>query len=138
MNRKSRNRSNWYGVKLLHKFLISGMPVQNRIDEHFHDSKVFFEESVLLVKASSFDEAYEIAEKSARDYNDIYTNKYGQTVKQEFYKSIDCFILYGSPKNCVEVYSNYFLEKQNDDEEFLIDKRYENCTVEELHLLRHL
>lgn len=131
------NESDWFGVKLLRKFTILGIPEKSKIDEFFHDANEFFEESVLLVKASSFDDAYQIAEMTAQKDNCIYENKYGQMVKNEFFESIDCFHLFDSPQSSVEVYSTFFLKRQNDDEQTVLDKRYDCCTTEEKHLLRH-
>ena len=136
MNEISKSALSWYGVKLLHKITISGIPEQDKIDEFFQDTKIFFEESILLAKASSFDEAYQIAEMTAQNDNEIYENKYGQMVKHEFYESIDCFHLYDSPKSTIEIYSTFFQKKQGEDEKILLDKKYKNCTIEELHLLR--
>lgn len=137
MNEVSESALGWYGVKLLHKIIIFGMSEQDKIDEFFHDTKIFFEESILLVKASSFDEAYQIDETTAQKDNEVYENKYGQKVKHEFYKSIDCFHLFDSPKSTIEIYSTFFRKKQGEDEKILLDKRYNDCTIEELHLLRH-
>ncbi len=138
MDKVSKIAGDWYSVKLLRKITISGIPEQDKIDEFFHDSKIFFEESILLVEASSFDEAYQIAKTTAQKENEVYENKYGQMVKREFYKSIDCFHLFDSPQSTMEVYSTFFLKKQSEEEQILFDKRYNHCTAEELHLLRHI
>lgn len=137
MNTTSKNTFEWYGVKFLHKIVITGEPEENKIDEFFHDTKTFFEESILLVKAYSFDDAYHIAEIEAQKDNEIYKNKYGQTVKYKFYESIDCFHLFDPPKSGVEIYSTFFEMNQGEDEKILLDKRYNDCTVKELHLIRH-
>jgi len=137
MSKILKSDTDWYGVKLLHKITISGMPDQNKIDEFFQNTKVFFEESILLVKASSFDNAYHIAEMTAQKDNEVYENKYGQIVNHEFYKSIDCFHLFDSPKSTVEIYSTFFQKKPSEDEKMQLDRKYDMCTNEELHLLRH-
>ncbi|QDZ79282.1 DUF4288 domain-containing protein [Priestia megaterium] len=51
----------WYGVKVLYKYLIVGKPNIEKIDQNYEEHQIF-EESILLIKAQSFDQAYEIAE----------------------------------------------------------------------------
>lgn len=85
----------WYSVKLLYKFTITGKPDEDKIDEYFNDINDFFEESILLVAAESFDEAYQTAENQAQKNYNLYENKYGQKVKQELIEQdqelvIDC------------------------------------------------
>jgi hypothetical protein len=127
----------WFGVKLLHKITISGIPEKDKLDEFYRDNSEFFEERIILVKASSFDEAYQLAESEAKEGDDVYENKYGQTVKWEFYRSVDCFHLFDSLQSPVEVFSTLFAKKQGEDEEGLLDKRYGGCIAEETHVLRH-
>lgn len=129
--------TDWFGVKLLHKITISGTPQQDKMDEFYHAVHEIYEESIILVKASSFGEAYQIAEKEAKKADDIYKNKYGQMVKREFYRPIDCYHLFDSPQASVEVYSTFFTERNIKAEEGFIDARYSACTVEEMHILRH-
>lgn len=138
MDRAAGNASEWYGVKLLHRITISGIPEQDKTDEFFCEERTFFEESVLLIKASSFDAAYQIAERTAEKDNEVYKNKYGQLVRHEFYESIDCFHLCDSPKSTAEIYSAFFLKGQDEEEQLVLDKRYRDCTAEELHMLRHI
>jgi hypothetical protein len=130
-------KSEWFGVKLLHKMEITGEPDADRIDEFYYETKTFFEESILLVSASSFDEAYQIAEAKARENNGVYENKYGQMIQQEFYESIDCFHLFGSPESGEEIYSTFFHKEQDEDVDTLLHKRYDSSCVEKKHLLRH-
>ncbi|MCM2978645.1 DUF4288 domain-containing protein [Priestia aryabhattai] len=51
----------WYGVKVLYKHLVSGKPTPEKIDPNYNEHQIF-EESILLIKAQSFDQAYELAE----------------------------------------------------------------------------
>ncbi|BFJ01306.1 MAG: hypothetical protein PME_37410 [Priestia megaterium] len=55
----------WYGVKVLYKYLIVDKPNIEKIDENYEEHQIF-EESILLIKAQSFDQAYEIAEKNVK------------------------------------------------------------------------
>lgn len=132
-----KNDTDWYSVKLLYRITIFGKPEKSKIDEFYHDIHEFYEESVILVKAASFDEAYQLAENEAQKRSDAYENKYGQTVKYEFHESIDCYHLFDSPQSLTEVYSTIFSITQNKDKISLFDNRYSNCTVEQMHILRH-
>ena len=132
---KKAIRREWYGVKLLYKSVITGAPEQDTVDEFFYDAHEFFEESVILVKAASFDEAYRLAEQSARGNGYTYKNKYGQSVTFTFYKSIDCFHLFDSPKTMTEVYSSFFINSNNEDEQDFLKNRYACCTGKDMHLL---
>jgi len=98
----------WYAVKSLYKMAIVGKPIPELIDDYFSDQDTFFEESIILVTANSFEEAYQIAEAEAKKVSDVYTNKYGQTITKEFYDSIDCFELSDPPQILTEVYSRSF------------------------------
>lgn len=42
MSEISKSTLDWYGVKLLHKITISGIPDQDKIDEFFQNTKVFY------------------------------------------------------------------------------------------------
>ncbi len=137
MGKVKADEMSWYGVKLLHKSTVSGKPVQDRMDEFYRDTTEFFEESVLLVKAISFDDAYRIAEAAARENNEDYENKYGQRVITEFFELLDCFRMTGCPESATEVYSTFFAKKRDEDEQALLDERYAGCTIEEMHVLRH-
>jgi len=118
----------WYSVKLIYKYTVTGEPDPILVDK-------FYEESVVLVVADSFEEAYKVAESNAS--MDVYMNKYGQTVTMELYDAVDCFRFYEQPQALTEVYSTIFSDDANTDIESLVDKRYERCTIEEMHVLRH-
>ena len=56
---------NWYGVKIIKEIIVKGEPDINLIDEFYEDNnEKYYEESLLLVKAQSFEHAYKIAEKN--------------------------------------------------------------------------
>ena len=56
----------WYSVKLIYEFIITGEPDPAKIDEDYNTDKQY-EESIMLVKANSFDHAYSIAEVKAKE-----------------------------------------------------------------------
>jgi len=130
-SRTRRNDMLWYAVKLLYRMEVSGEPKASLLDDFYSGLDLFFEESVLLVPAGSFEEAYEKAETEAKKKANVYENKYGQTVTVGFYKSVDCFALFESPQAFTEAYSAIFCGTQPD-----IARRYERCTAEEMHVLR--
>ena len=93
----------WYSVKLLYRFVITGEP--DNVDEYYSDDKEIFEETIMLVRAGSFDEAYEKAEKTALTHTDSYTNKYDQQVTYKFAESLDCYCIGSETADCTEIYS---------------------------------
>jgi hypothetical protein len=82
---------NYYGVKLIYQMSVTGEPIPERLDDNYSDSHTYFEESVMLVHAQSFDHAFSIAEKKALDNTEPYTNMYGQAVETRLIGLIDCF-----------------------------------------------
>lgn len=96
-----------YGVKNIFQFSIEGTPKLALIDSNYKENYQAFEESIMLVIADSFDDAYLIAEKKAKEVEDTYTNSYGQTVKRRFINSIDCYsISERELESGMELYSN--------------------------------
>lgn len=98
----------WYGVKLLFRSTISGEPEPDMVDQNYTDSCQTIEESIILVRAQSFNHAYRIAEKKAVERETEYTNPYGQTVRWTFMEAIDCFRIYDETLySGMEVYSRF-------------------------------
>jgi hypothetical protein len=100
----------WYGVKLLYAYEMLGEPEKELLDEHFVEDYIAYEESVIIVLADSFDNAYIKAELIAAEHNFEYPNIYGQTVQKSHIESVDCYLI--DDENAVqlqegvEVYSN--------------------------------
>ena len=123
----------WYSVKLLYQMKISGKAF--RKDRFFRPWKrTFYEESILLVQADSFEAAYKTAEEQAKENCETYRNKYAQTVRVTLYSAVDCFLLADTPKHGTEVYSSIFRQKRAGRN--LLKVRYKNSSVEEMHMLR--
>ena len=125
----------WYSVKLLYQYTVTGEPDPILTDEFFHGRTEFYEERIVLVSAGSYEDAFQAAEDSGPA--EEYTNKYGQKVTIEFYDAIDCFRFYEQPRTRTEVYSAIFSDDAHVGMESLIDRRYGRCTAEEMHVLRH-
>ncbi len=121
----------WYAVKLLFESIISGNPDPKTIDENYTNSYKNFEESIVIVKAQSFEHAYSIAEKKASQMESEYTNPYGEVVNMKFVQAIHCFSIYEETLGTgVEVYWRPLrVSKDTNTEDFL--DRYYPETIED-------
>ena len=100
-------------------------------------SEVFYEESIVLLKAESFDEAYEKAEIHAKDACEYeYVNLYGDAVKTELVDIADCFQAFDEDGGVQEVYSRTLKNRTPLNEEEFIDLLADSCTAEERTPLR--
>lgn len=95
----------YYSVKLIYQATITGEPKAERMDEFYTGHHTFFEESVLLVCAQSFEQAYAIAERKARDNEGTHTNPYGQTVLWKLIDAVDCYLIGSTLEDGTELYS---------------------------------
>lgn len=118
-------KSSWkyYGVKQIYQSRIIGNPIEERIDENYSDYYVFFEESIILVKAQSFEHAYRIARSRANE--DKYINMYGQTVECKLVDAIDCFLIDEEPKTGVEIYSSITPVSKGVSAKEYLEQKYE-------------
>ncbi|PET68910.1 S-ribosylhomocysteinase [Bacillus sp. AFS001701] len=109
LQKKRSNEWEWFSVKVFFECKISGNPSTEKIDEDYgSDGHKTFEESILLIKAPSEEEAYLIGEKEAIKNEVEYLNQFDQTVEWKFIRVIDCFNL--SDKNLqtgTELYSRF-------------------------------
>lgn len=117
---------NLYGVKIIYKHTVK--------DE---ENTVFFEEQILTVTANSFDEAYQLAEKYAKESCDEHTNPDGQSVRCEIYKIADCFLAFDEENNIKEVYSMITKNKTKISDEEFADILTNCCDKEEMYALRY-
>ena len=113
-----------YGVKAIYTYSVG------------QTGKKIYEESILLVEAMSFDEAYEKASAYARDYCFDYTNVDGELVKTELCELLDCFLVYDDD-SVQEVYSTYFENKTCLCEQDFYQAITDKCSVEDVHCLRN-
>jgi len=111
----------YYGVKLVYQMIITGKPIPVRMDTSFSDTHTFFEESILLVHAQSFEHAYAIAARKARGKEETHRNPYGQTVECKLIDAIDCYLIDNEISNGIECYSSITsIEKGITPNEFLM------------------
>lgn len=106
-SKMSKNSAwNWYGVKIIKQIIVEGEPDKDLIDEFYtNDDEKLFEESIMIVRAQSFDHAYKIAETNANKATNRYLNVYNQQVTWKLIKAVDCFRIYNEIKSGAEVYS---------------------------------
>lgn len=107
---------NWYAVKLLFESIHSGNPLLDKSDEHYYDNnEKLFEESIIIVQATTTKQAYNIAQDQAKQSEHEYLNTYGQLVKWKFINILHVFELNDSElKGGVEVYSRFIHAKKED------------------------
>ena len=99
--------------------------------------EVFFEESIIMLEADSFDDAYEKAEKYAKD-NEIdisYENMYGKHVESKVVSFTDCFSIYDD-EDVIEVYSSMIKCRNDLPEDSVIAFFEETCDRQDMLPLR--
>lgn len=72
------------------------------------DYQPLYEEEILLVEASSEDEAKECAVRAAKSRETSYKNQYGQTINVRFKHLLDVQAMQEMPGDGSTVYSRYF------------------------------
>lgn len=107
MKTKKRKSSwEWYAVKLLFESTLSGVPNQEKIDEHYDSGFKLYEERIVVVKAQSSEHAYKKADEMSKVSEMEYYNPYGQLVKCKFVDSLNCQRLFDDEiKSGTEIYS---------------------------------
>lgn len=115
----------WFGVKTLYRAKRIGKP--GNIDEHFDKSIKLIEERVIVLKAKSFEDAIEKAEKEAREYVKTRDgcNSYKQAIKWEYVGDCDSFWLYKdmhASDEYKEVYSKTHIFKITESKSNIADR----------------
>ncbi len=114
-----------YGVKLLYR--------------HKLPDDVFYEESVLRIRAASADEAQEHARNYAAGFAEReYQNLEGETVTVRLVDLVDCFRINAEESEIEEVYSSFSKNRTGLSEEAYLDLLSDLCSREERKPLRHL
>ena len=114
-----------YGVKVIFTYSVE------------NDNKKFYEESIYLVDAESFDGAYKKAKEYAKDYDLEHINPKGQKVKTEKIDFVDCFLAFDEEDGVQEIYSTTFKNKSSLSEDDFYKALTNQCDVEELDALRY-
>ncbi|MBO5223198.1 MAG: DUF4288 domain-containing protein [Clostridia bacterium] len=106
---------NTYAVKCLYQ---SKFYSDN--NELMEDVLPVWEERIVLIRATSMDEADLKSERIAKTYESDYVNENNQTVKVRLYAVVDIFAVFDSnAKTNIEVYSNTFSATEEDIEKIL-------------------
>lgn len=133
LRKKMSKEWEWYAVKVLYKCNISGNPSPETIDENYSNTHRTFEESIILVKAPSFEQAYEIAEKEVKWAEMDYLNPYDETVEWKFVESIDCFHLFDKKlQTGTELYSRFLRVPKDTSNKEVISHYYPEINEEEV------
>ena len=99
--------------------------------------EVFLEESILMLEAASFDDAYSKAEKYMME-NEVcftYVNIFGKRVNSEIVSYADCFSVYDD-EDVLEVYSSIRLSRDSMPENTIINVLEDSCTRKDMLPLR--
>ncbi|CAM3951152.1 DUF4288 domain-containing protein [Bacillus wiedmannii] len=107
---------NMYAVKLLFESVHSGEPDPTKVDEHYEENHdTLFEESIILVKANSIEEAHELGEKIAILSEESYDNMYDEQVTCTFRKVLHVFELDDTPfETGKELYARFLHVKKTE------------------------
>lgn len=125
MAKHKLNTWKWYSVKLIFENIITGDPEPETIDINYTNKYKIYEESIVLVKAQSFEHAYKIAECRAKKYEDEYTNPYSELVNVKFLEAIDCFLIFDETiTSKTELYWRTLRVDKNMDNEDFLDMYY--------------
>ena len=122
--RKSANWQ-WFSVKLIFESIISGEPEPDTIDKNYTNSYKNYEESIMIVKAQSFEHAYRIAEKKVSQMELEYTNPYDELVNMKFVQAIDCFSISEETLSTgTEIYWRHLRVSKDTDKEDFFNRYY--------------
>ncbi|MCC2391087.1 DUF4288 domain-containing protein [Bacillus pacificus] len=116
-----------YAVKLLFESVHSGEPDPPKIDEDYEkkDCDTLFEESIILVKAHSLEEAHALGEQIAIHSEHTYDNMYGEQITWTFRKVLHVFELDNTPfETGKELYARFLQVKKNETVDTVLQKYY--------------
>ncbi|MEH6996464.1 DUF4288 domain-containing protein [Neobacillus drentensis] len=101
------------------------------MDENYTNAHKTYEESIMLVKAQSYEQANSIAEKKAKNEEIDYLNPYEELVEWKFVEALDCFILIDEKlQSGTELYSRFLRVPQDVPREKVISHYFPE-TIEE-------
>jgi hypothetical protein len=124
MKKNNASKWQWFSVKLIFENVISGKPEPDTIDKNYTNNYKTYEESIVLIKAQSFDSAYKIAEKKAIEMEMDYTNPYGELINHKFVEAISCFSIIDELSTGAEIYSRFLRVPEPVDTGDFLDRYY--------------
>ena len=102
------------------------------------DNRTYYEETIYLVDAESFDDAYKKAEEYTNDIDLEYINTKGRKVKTEKIDFIDCFLAFDEEDGVQEIYSTTLKNKLSLSEEDFYKAITSQCDVDEMYDVRYV
>ena len=114
-----------YGVKVI--FTYSVEP----------DNRKFYEETIYLVDAESFDDAYKKTEEYTKGFDLERINPKRQKVKTEKIDFVDCFLAFEEENGVQEIYSTIFKNEFSLSEDEFYNAITNQCNVDEKYDLRY-
>ena len=115
-----------YAVKLLFESVHSGEPDPTKMDEHYEENHdTLFEESIILVKAHSLEEAHALGEQIAIQSEHTYDNMYGEQITWTFRKVLHVCELDNAPfETGKELYARFLHVKKNETVDTIVQTYY--------------
>lgn len=114
----------YFGVKMMYRYEVGG--------------ERFYEESVLRVRAASFDEAIGKAQTYADNMIDNeHINPEGLEVRESVCDVMDCFLMQEHDDGIEEIYSGIMKNRSHLTEEAYLNLMFDECSTEELADLRY-
>ncbi len=121
-------KKEWFCVKsILQMEIAYDELIKGMVDDDYQEGLTFYEESLRIIVAKSFADAYEKVEKIIKEEIEMsptFVNKYGQTVTTKFIESVDCYKLFDSPTSGTEIYSNIVSESIDIEASDYIKNKY--------------
>lgn len=117
---------NMYAVKLLFESVHSGEPDSTKMDGHYEENHdTLFEESIILVKASTSEEAHALSEQIAIQSEHTYVNMYDEQITWTFRKVLHVFELDNAPfETGKELYARFLHVKKNETVDTIVQTYY--------------
>ncbi|WP_157829810.1 DUF4288 domain-containing protein [Bacillus sp. SN10] len=115
-----------YAVKLLFESVHSAEPDLTKIDEYYEENHdTLFEESMILVKASSLEEAHALSEQIAIQSEHTYVNMYDEQITWTFRKVLHVFELDDTSfETGKELYARCLHVKKNETVDTIVQTYY--------------
>lgn len=116
--KRDKESKSLYGVRLVFTYTIG-------------DTERLYENRIVTVKAVSFDDAYEKAEKYAREYLDPdgWINTDGKPVRVIAAEAVDCFLALDPDGDVQEVYSGFCTNRTG-----LAEEEYVRAMTEQVEM----
>ncbi|MFS0574134.1 DUF4288 domain-containing protein [Sporosarcina sp. 179-K 3D1 HS] len=114
----------WFTVALLYESVHEGQP--EHIDEDYDGTTKTYEESHILVKATSTEEACALGLQLGKNHEQTYENQYGEIVHWKLVKVLDCFELLDDDIAVgMEVYSRYIVTTKDQSTKEVIERFFQ-------------